>query len=501
MMPNRSRTLRSLASVAMLAVAACSTTQRSSVLMVTTSGAASGASTQVIEQQPVAVAGSTMTVTTSVAQDGAHGWIGGGSAVTVVPVATQTETHVGVWIDVPQMQVQTGQRSPMDLSLVIDASGSMAMENRLEHAKVAASSLLETLRDGDIVSIYAFSDQVYEFAPPTVVNAQTRAGLMQAVGRIETLGGTNLFAGLSAGESRVMGAPASHSVRRVIVISDGMANIGPSTPEELGMVAASGTDHGVQVSAIGVGLQYDERTLGALAVRSSGRLYHLEQPGQMATILRTEFDRLQQTVASDAYVEFVPAQGVQLMQEQSMPGQLQSNGNYRVPLGSLFSGQHRELLVRTRITANRAGNLPMATARLVYRDPSGAHAEHTQSLAVNVNATQDAAALAPTRSRDPRVGAMVASNEVAQAQLRAVQLLNEGHAQQAADQLQEAERTMQRAQSVAAAAPASVQHNITQQMEGLRRSIGRAQGAVARPASARAAALGNNADAYGSLGY
>jgi Ca-activated chloride channel family protein len=476
------------------------------MLMVSNTGASSGASAQVVQGNVVSVGGSGPTQVQVVSQDqgqvvSAQGWIGGGSAVTVVPVATQTETHVGVWIDVPQVQVQTSQRPPMDLSLVIDASGSMSSENRLGHAKIAASSLLETLHDGDIVSVYAFSDQVYEFAAPTVVSAQTRASLMQAVDSIQTMGGTNLHAGLSAGEARVMSAPPSHSVRRVIVISDGMANIGPSSPEELGMVAAMGTDHGVQVSAIGVGLQYDERTLGALTIRSSGRLYHLEQPSQMATILRTEFDRLQQTVASDAFVEFVPAQGVQLMQEQSMPGQLMSDGRYRVPLGSLFSGQHRELLVRTRITANRAGNMPMATARLVYHDPSGAHAEHAQTLAVSVNATQDSNALNTESARDARVGAMVASNVAAQSQLRAVQMLNEGHAEQAAQQLQEAERSIRQAQAIASAAPASVRLNLDRQMQGVQRSAGRAREAVARPAAARSAALSNNADAFGAMGY
>ena len=61
---------------------------------------------------------------------------------------------------------------------------------------------------------------------------------------------------------------------------DGRANVGPSSPEALGDLAARGTEDGVQVSAIGVGLDYDERTLGELARRSSGRMYHLEEPSQ-----------------------------------------------------------------------------------------------------------------------------------------------------------------------------------------------------------------------------
>jgi Ca-activated chloride channel family protein len=428
-----------------------------------------------------------------------QGWFGGAAGVNAVAVGGATETHLGFWIDVPQGQQVA--RAPLDLALVIDCSGSMASENRLDHAKMAATSLLETLREGDIVSIYAFSDAVYEYAPPTAISQQSRGGLMQAISRMQTMGGTNLYAGLQAGEARAMGAPPTHAVRRVIVISDGMANVGPSSPEELGALAAQGTDHNVQVSAIGVGLQYDERTLGALAMRSSGRLYHLEQPSQMAQILQTEFDRLAHTSATDAYVELTPAPGQELIGVESAQFQRQGDGKLRVPLGALFSGQHRELLVRTRVSAQREGSMPVATARLVYRDVNGARVERSQQVALTVNATTDRAAAQGAGAQDARVAAMIASNDAAQSQLRAVQLLNQGQAAQAAQEFERVEARLQQVQAVAASAPASVRDNISRQVEGVRRSRARAEDAVRRPSAGRAAALGANADAFNSLGY
>lgn len=428
-----------------------------------------------------------------------QGWFGGAPGVNTVAVGAATETHLGLWIDVPQGQQVA--RAPLDLALVVDCSGSMAIENRLDHAKMAASSMLETVRDGDIVSVYAFSDQVYEFAPPTVVSANSRGVLMSAISRMQTMGGTNLYAGLQAGETRAMSAPPSHSVRRVIVISDGMANIGPSTPEELGALAAQGTDHNVQVSAIGVGLQYDERTLGALAMRSSGRLYHLEQPSQMAAILQTEFDRLANTSATDAYVELTPAPGQELIGVESAQFERAPDGKLRVPLGALFSGQHRELLVRTRVQVQREGAMPVATARLVYRDVSGGRAQRAQQLALSINGTLDPSRARAPAAQDARVNAMVASHDAAQAQLRAVALLNQGQATQAAQEFERVEQQLRRAQASAAAAPASVQANIARQAEGVSRSRVRAAEAARRPASSRAAALGANADAFSAMGY
>lgn len=429
-----------------------------------------------------------------------RGWIGGAPGVNTVFVGTQTDTHLGFWIDVPQVR-EVAARAPLALSLVVDCSGSMAAENRLDHAKMAASSLLESLRDGDVVSIYAFSDAVYEYAPPTTVSAQSRAQLVQAVSRMQTMGGTNLYAGLQAGEARAMSAPATHPIRRVIVISDGMANIGPSSPEALGALAAQGTDHNVQVSAIGVGLQYDERTLGALAVRSAGRLYHLEQPSQMAQILAAEFDRLSRTAATDVVVELTPLEGVELVGVESAPFERRPDGTLRVPLGALFSGQHRELLVQTRLRAERPGAYRIASARLVYRDPRAGGAERVESLSLSVNASADPSAAMATAARDARVSAMVASHEAAQSQLRAVELLNRGQAAQAAREFERVERQLQQAQTIAAAAPESVRANIVRQVQGVQRSRARAVEAVARPAMSRAAALGANADAFSAMGY
>src|SRR5262249_36122206 len=153
-------------------------------------------------------------------------------------------------------------------------------------ARMAATSLLETVNEGDIVSIYTFDSVVREIAPPTVIGPSSRGDLIRRIGTIVPMGSTNMYDGLRTGEARASQAPATHPVRRVVIISDGIANVGPCSLDDLGNLAAQGTESGVQVSAIGVGMDYDEHTLSSLAVRSSGRLYHLAEPSQMATILR-----------------------------------------------------------------------------------------------------------------------------------------------------------------------------------------------------------------------
>ena len=420
--------------------------------------------------------------------------VGGAPGQTQIVVGENGEIFVGVWIDATNQVTQT-QRAPLDLALVVDTSGSMAGE-KIANARMAAQSLLETLRDGDIVSIYAFSDGVYEFAAPTVVSAQTRGMLMQAVSRFEAAGSTNLFGGMSAGIARVAQAPSTHPVRRVMLISDGMANVGPSDPGSLGDLAARGTEQGIQVSAIGVGNDYDERTLAQLAIRSAGRLYHLANPSQMAVILREEMGLLAQTVATDAYIEVIPAPGVVII-EGLTSGAVLRDGKLRIPVGSVFSGMHRDLLFRARVDASRPGNRPLATARVVYRDPT-ARTERTTETPLVINATVDARVA--SASRDDRVTALVATHNASQSQMRAAAALNRGDARAADAELARAE-TEVRAAAATARAPAA-RAQLTQQAESLNTRRARASSAASGGAPAmRGEALQNFDDAMAAEAY
>src|SRR6185503_14046672 len=208
-------------------------------------------------------------------------------------------------------------------------------------------------------------------------------------------------------------------LRRVIVISDGQANVGPSTAEALGDLAAKGTEASVQVSAIGVGLDYDERTLGELARRTSGRLYHLEEPSQLAMILDQEVRLLADTVATGAYLELSPAEGVEILGAEVVDAR-REGGSVRVDLGALYAGQRRELLFRARVrggpSAEPFGDREIARARLVYQGRGDRAAWSAQTAAIHGRLSADAKAA--EASVEPRVRAMVTRHEAADAQSR-----------------------------------------------------------------------------------
>lgn len=364
-------------------------------------------------------------------------WIGASAEGQMLLSGTR-ETFVGVWVDVPEARPEV--RPPMQLALVVDTSGSMVGE-KIENARNAAAMLVRSLKDGDIVALDTFSDRARTVVPPTRLDSQSRQDILHAIRGLTVGGSTNMFDGLNVAEGQIAAAPLTHSLRRIVVISDGIANVGPSSPESLGAIAERGLRFGAQVTSLGVGNDYDERTLNALAVRSSGRLYHLTEPREMASILEGELDLLNSTLASDSFVEIVPAPGVVLMGADGIRADRHERGSLRIPLGALHAGQHREALVRVRIddpTAFEGRARSLASVRLRFRDAQDSDLERVQEIVVRTQLTGDSDAVA--RHVSSRTKAIFAIQESARIQMVAAQRINEG-------QFMDADKELARAQA------------------------------------------------------
>ena len=424
-------------------------------------------------------------------------WVGAAGASDFV-MAGVSETVLGVWIDVPTASQK--QHAPAAVALVIDVSGSMA-GSKIENARLAARSLVEKLADGDIVSIHTFSDEARERVPPTLLDRSSRAAIDRVIDSLEVSGGTNLFDGLRLGESRSFSAPATHPVRRLVVISDGVANIGPSTPEILGELASRGAEGGVQVTAVGVGIDYDEHTLNALAMRSNGRLYHISEPRELSAMLESELGLLQATAATNAVLEVVPAPGVQILGVDGLRTEWGPNGALRFQLGTMFGGQHREMAVRVRVTAQVDGTHPLASVRFHFRDTADGNLDRVQEVVARYQVTSDHVAV--EQHQNAKTQTIVTSQEASRAALAAVENLNKGSYESAEKDLAIAE-TKLRASAVTASNVVDKQRMIVAagKMADARVQT-RAAAAAPRAAkpSMRSPALDVNAAAVRSMGF
>jgi Ca-activated chloride channel homolog len=310
-------------------------------------------------------------------------WVGGAAASDFM-LASQSEQLVGVWVDVP---AGAPARVPLAIALTIDTSGSM-QGDPIKHARAAARKVVESMADGDLLALVTFDSHARTVIEPVVLGPQSRRRALATIAELAADGGTALHDGVKTAEMSLLHAPEQYLVRRVVVISDGQATAGPTDPEVLGNLAEVGMANGIQVTALGVGLDYDEHTLDAFAVRSSGRLYHIENAKEMPSIVTRELELLAATSAAQAELEIVPARGVMIVGADAVRSTGGSSG-LRVPLGVMFAGQKREVLVRLRVDRREPGAHALASVRLRFRDPGDDGVERVQESLVRTTVTDD----------------------------------------------------------------------------------------------------------------
>ena len=422
-------------------------------------------------------------------------WIGGGTA----SFADDGSDHVALWVDVPDDAKSA--HVPTALTLTIDTSGSMRGA-KIRDARKAAQAVVDRLSDGDIVAIHTFADDARVRVSPTVLTPVSRRHIAAVIEELAAVGGTNLFDAIKVAEAETWRVPATHPVRRVVVISDGKATVGPSEPSTIAQLAEVGVSRGVQVSSIGVGLDYDESALNELAIRSSGRLYHLADSSELGAIVEREIALLDRTMATDAVIEVVAAPGVRLGSVNGAHSAWSGGSSLRVPLGALFAGQTREIAVSVRVDPMEGGGVtrPLVSARLHFTDPADGGAPRVQEIVVRAPGSEEGTSLATSE----RARTILSTFQAAEIAAVAVARANSGDFRAAEAELARAEAALRKT--------ASTTRDDAEKQRVMKRAarIGQSRSKMkaaakappsAQPAATRSGALEANDAALDIMGY
>jgi len=251
--------------------------------------------------------------------------------------------------------------APLNLALVLDRSGSMHGEP-FRNMLIAAETFVGQLRDGDRVSVIAFSNGVYLAAPPVIIDGNTRN---LVVGSIRTLvdgGGTNFSGGYLAGLAQVFGAFNPWQLNQVVLFSDGQPNIGITNSGELARIAARAAEHGVATTTIGFGMEHDELLMQGMADASGGNYYYVDSPNDMPRIFQQEAGAILRTAARSTDLDLVLPPGVQL-EEAIGYDYVTVGGHTYVRIGSVPHDQERFVVFR--FQGGSGGQMPIG---LVYSD-------------------------------------------------------------------------------------------------------------------------------------
>jgi len=220
----------------------------------------------------------------------------------------QTKQTCFLKVSLTGFELPRDEKRPLaNVALVIDKSGSMTGE-KIRKAKEAAILAVNMLDPGDIVSVVAYDSTVSVLVPAT--RASDRPSIITGIERLSAGGNTALFAGVSKGAAEVRKFLDKEHINRVVLLSDGLANVGPSSPHALGDLAASLIKEGISVTTLGLGLDYNEDLMTQLAVRSDGDHAFIEKPADLTRLFRMEFEALFSIVAQDVQVRITCADGI-----------------------------------------------------------------------------------------------------------------------------------------------------------------------------------------------
>jgi len=255
------------------------------------------------------------------------------------------------------------RRARVNLALVIDKSGSMQGE-KIKQAKEAALMAVSRLRDDDIISILAYDNSVQVLVPAT--RASDRVAIRKGIEQLSAGGSTALYAGVSKGAGEVRKFFEKNQVNRVILLSDGQANVGPKTPGALGELGASLVKERISVTTIGLGLGYNEDLMARLARQSDGNHAFVENPYDLARIFNSEFGDVLSVVAQEVEVKIRCTNGVRpirvLGRDADIAGQF-----VVVRMNQLYSCQEKYVMLEVEIPSKEAGeSINVASVDVVY---------------------------------------------------------------------------------------------------------------------------------------
>lgn len=240
-------------------------------------------------------------------------------------------------------------RPDLNLSLVLDRSGSMEGE-KMVRAREAAMFCVDQMLSTDRLSVVTFDDRIEVLFPSELVT--NKQAMKDLIARVTARGSTALHEAWVRGGLSVSERMLDQGINRVVLITDGLANVGVTNTDEIVTQAMGLCQRGVSTSTIGIGADFNEDLLMPMAQSGGGNAWHVVEPDDMQHIFQTELEGLIAQYAHTVSLSLIPADGVRVVDVLN-DFELTETGRYRLP--NLQAGSPLDIVAQLKVGAEDAG--------------------------------------------------------------------------------------------------------------------------------------------------
>lgn len=329
------------------------------------------------------------------------------------------------------------ERAPVNVGLVLDRSGSMGGE-KMTATIEAACCVVDNLTPADTISVAIYDDRIDTLVAPTTVT--NKDGIKRRIREIHARGSTNLAGGWMRGEELVRRSMAANAVSRILLMTDGLANVGVTDHKELAEMARKYRAAGIVTTTLGFGERFNEDLLKTIADAGGGNFYFIATPDDAPAMFKEELGELQSQVAADLRLSLTWGPGVECVRALTDYPKAADSTDEKLPtydLSAAYAGDRKVLVFELDLPAyHQDGEQKLAIGRLVGKRV-GSRAGETIELEAEATILVADPAECENQERRSQVIEDATLLEVALAQQRAISMADAGDFAGATETLQQ----------------------------------------------------------------
>jgi len=333
---------------------------------------------------------------------------------------------------IPALIKHAESRPPLNIAIVLDRSGSMGGQ-KIADAKAGVIEAMNHISSNDRLSFIVYDNDVQTVFSGATLNSTTYAWHRQQVKHINSGGSTAIYAALQRARDVLREHQRGGWVNRVILLSDGLANVGPDDPASFRRLGAQLAEQGLMVSTIGLGLNFNEDLMTGLAQSGDGNAFFVESSHDLPYIFEQEMGQAVNVAATDVVMHIELPEGLRPVRTIGRHGEVDGQ-TVRIDIKQLYGGQEKFALVEFAHDAQAEDALHKIKATIDYQDTQADQARQL-TQATQVGFSKDEQTVLASVDKD--VAEAVALNRMAEAREQAIALSDKGENRAAAVVLQD----------------------------------------------------------------